>query len=178
MEKVFAICISQKDKEDYSIALPLEEIDDKFITLGKEGVLQKIREYDSVMQEKDPSKLAIKVLGKNNKLYEDRYIQIVTDPVYQSFPIAPILDDALDGFSNTNILKNRLLPYLKRNISSNFAMMIEKLNSDKQYFIDNFMSLSYDEQRIVRGILLQNIYIFKYVKKEEKPLTLNKKRND
>ena len=66
MEKVFAICISQKDKEDYSIALPLEEIDDKFITLGKEGVLQKIREYDSVMQEKDPSKLAIKVLGKNN----------------------------------------------------------------------------------------------------------------
>lgn len=164
MCKKYALCVLRDNKSPYCIPMPLEEIDNIFIKYknNKAGILKRIHEFDSVMDETDPSKLEIRVLI-NGKWKYDKDLTIISDAEILTFSIKDLFSKLNKSNGYIKDMKNHFQKYLKYDTTSE----IFKETILNGAFIDNFFSLSYDEQRLIRLYIVSKIDIKKYLNKNK-----------
>lgn len=165
MEELYAIVVKREKKSDYFWPVSLEIIDEYFINCKRVGVLEIMRQNDSVLTETNPDTLSIKkIVG--DKLIEDKNTRIIEDPFVLRFPLDKLFEQ-IDQ-SDINRIHNHLIVYKSKKVSFNFKMAIDLLKSDKKAFLNKFSELTYSEQRIIRSIINNNVDIYQLLEIKEK----------
>ena len=170
----YAICVRNNEGKNYILPMDIKDIDIAFINLGKEGVLKRMRELDSVLTETNPDNLTI--LKKiSNKYIEEKFTNIITDPFYLTFPLEKLPLDMSKNDSLAKVLYNHLLPFQNRpSTKETYTKILEALNNNQEYFIKTFNECSYIDQRIIRSIIAYKFDVKNYLE-PNKNLSLYKK---
>lgn len=88
----YALGVKRPFQKDYIILMEtIDKIDELFLTMGRAGVLEKIKQYDSTITETNPDCLAIFKLNKNNKWQEVENF-IIEDEKILTFSLTKLLD--------------------------------------------------------------------------------------
>ncbi len=178
MKNSYVLCIKNGliksgHSTNYYLPIDLEILDSYFTVKDEQEILLMLHNMDSTLQLETMNQISIKkVIDKENEIYiDEKFTEITRDPKILNLAMEPILLDPLKGDKNAHILLNNLLPFQKRIVSDEFKQAIATLKTDKVEFLKQYMKLPYNEQRIVRSIVLKNISLQK-----EQEETLNLKR--
>ena len=88
----YALGIKRPFQKDYIILIEnIDKIDELFLTTGRAGVLEKIKQYDSTITDTNPDCLAIFKLNKNNKWQEVENF-IIEDAKILTFSLTNLLE--------------------------------------------------------------------------------------
>ena len=174
--EIYVLNIKQNNKEDYNKPMSLENIDYYFSNFDKQTILENLKSYDSVLEINNNPEISIKKY-LNDHLVTDKYLEIYTDKSYLEFNILDLLCNEETKERNINILKNKLVAYLKRKISPNFREFIVLLNSTLPRVVleQELNKLNYTEKRIIRGIIIKEIGLKDDLEKDKNILSRNLK---
>ena len=149
----YAICVERKGEQDYVLPMSIEEIDRTFIRFSKDVVLEMMRNADSVLEETNPDNLKIKKRIKD-KYIEDKYINIITDEFYLTYPLDELPLDMAKNDSLARVLYSHLLPLEKRlSTQEQHAILLKALSKSKEVFLNEFERSSYIDKRIIRSVI-------------------------
>ena len=166
----YALGVKRPFQKDYIILMEtIDKIDELFLTMGRAGVLEKIKQYDSTITEINPDCLAIFKLNKNNKWQEVENF-IIEDEKILTFSLTKLLE-LKEAQKILNVLYSRFRHDLtKTHTSFLFKQTITSMKENKDKFLNNFYACDYEEQRKIRLFMVRDSYIKKFLQED----TLNK----
>ena len=169
----YALGLKRPFQKDYIILIEnIEKIDELFLTMGRAGVLEKIKQYDSTITDTNPDCLAIFKLNKNNKWQEVENF-IIEDAKILTFSLTNLLERK-ECQKILNVLYSHFRHDLtKSHTSSLFKQTIMSMKENKDKFLNNFFTCDYEEQRKIRLFMVKDNYIKKFLQEdtlEKKPL--------
>ena len=173
MNDFYILSITQEKKEDYNLPMFLKDIDDYFTTYSKLDILNWIKENDSSLKQTNPEAMKIKKMV-NGKIIEEKYTEIVTNRNYLTFNLEPYFNNSPSQKKNINILASRLMPFKERVVTTEFKNFIsdvtrlKKLLNDElldflkiseltDKVVDEIKELPYNEQRILRMMVIRDV---------------------
>ncbi len=163
MTKIYALSVDREQKEPYCIEMSLQEIDTIFCTQSKESILNKIKTFDSVMDEKDPDKLGIKVLA-NGKWKTCHHVPVVTDEVILTYSVPDVLDKLpkKDGY-----IKDILTHFQKMKKQETTSKVFRDI-FETRMLSQKFYLLPYEEQRLIRVYLASKVNVYQMLGLDKK----------
>ena len=159
----YALGLKRPFQKDYIILIEnIEKIDELFLTMGRAGVLEKIKQYDSTITDTNPDCLAIFKLNKNNKWQEVENF-IIEDAKILTFSLTNLLERK-ECQKILNVLYSHFRHDLtKSHTSSLFKQTIMSMKENKDKFLNNFFTCNYEEQRKIRLFMVKDNYIKKFL---------------
>lgn len=149
MNEIYGLAIKRRDKNDYCIPMPLEEIDALFIQYSKETILKQMKENDSVITESNPNNVVIKKY--QNGKWIDKNIEIITDSIVLEFSLPELFQNEQESNKLLNILSSHFKHYLEKDyVREEFKQAILATKKDKDSFLEKIKYLNYSELRRIR----------------------------
>ena len=147
----YAICYYNSNNNDYYLPMNLIDIDKLFTKYSKEDVLKIMHNFDSVFIGNDINNLYISKIIPGPKLIREKYIDIICDSKYLTFDIKKVL---VNNKKIINKLSKNLKPFLNKYVIDKLKKEIIYLDKDINLFINNIDKLDYNDQRLIRSILI------------------------